>query len=285
MSYTNETSHYGIPLPLGSDLTTPMDYNSAFEAVDADLFDAKGTAQTANTTANDAKDAVTNITDNVIGGANGIDARLTAVEGAQTTQGTALTNLTNTVGDNKQDLMDAICSVAEASATATVQHLVGSYFWYNDTLYKTTVQINVSDTIVPNTNCQTTNITVEMLGLQPKTDNNLQTTSKEIVGAINELLGKVGANMPHLDFANPLHTFSSGNLTYTATKECYLFGILTPPSSGSSNITINSTVVGNSSQTGTVLERFTIASPLKLESGDIVVVTEASSLMHVFEEA
>lgn len=29
--------------------------------------------------------------------------------------------------------------------------------------------------------------------------------------------------MPALDFANPLHTFSS-NLTYTATKDCYLFG-------------------------------------------------------------
>ena len=48
MSYTNETTHFGIPLPLGSDLTTPMDYNEAFEAVDGALFGAQGDASTAN---------------------------------------------------------------------------------------------------------------------------------------------------------------------------------------------------------------------------------------------
>ena len=40
MSYTNETTHYGIPLPLGSDLTTPMDYNESMQAVDTALFGA-----------------------------------------------------------------------------------------------------------------------------------------------------------------------------------------------------------------------------------------------------
>ena len=48
-------------------------------------------------------------------------------------------------------------------------------------------------------------------------------------GAIDSLntnlieLRRVGA-MPRLDYANPLHTFSSISLTYTATKDCYLLG-------------------------------------------------------------
>ena len=31
--------------------------------------------------------------------------------------------------------------------------------------------------------------------------------------------------MPALDFANPLHTFSSASKTFTATEECYLYGV------------------------------------------------------------
>lgn len=70
MGYTNETTHYGIPLPLGSDLTTPMDYNTAAEAVDAAVFEAVSNSsgavdtaaeavQTANAAATTAAGAVT----------------------------------------------------------------------------------------------------------------------------------------------------------------------------------------------------------------------------------
>ena len=70
MGYTNETTHYGIPLPLGSDLTTPMDYNTAAEAVDAAVFEAVSNSsgavdtaaeavQTANTASTTAAGAVT----------------------------------------------------------------------------------------------------------------------------------------------------------------------------------------------------------------------------------
>lgn len=163
MSYTNETAHYGIPLPLGSDLTTPMDYNTCAEAIDADLFTAKGTAQTANTNANSALDAVNNITNNVIGGANGIDARLTAVEGTTSTQGTAITNLGLKVDDVKADALDMICAVDEGTAqVASVEVLEGNYFRYNDVLYIATTDIAIGDTIVPNTNCKASNVATEL---------------------------------------------------------------------------------------------------------------------------
>ena len=249
MSYTNETTHYGIPLPLGSDLTTPMDYNTAMEAIDADLFSAKGAAEIANTNASNALDGVANINNNVIGGANGIDARLTAVEGTQTTQGTAITNLANTVGDNKQDLMDAICSIVEASATATAQHLVGTYFWYNDTLYKTTVQINVNDTIVPNTNCQTTNVTTEILGVdvdlssyQTKTDNNLQTTDKTVVGAVNELKSSlIGVTVT----TDSVSLNADADTTINVANCLFAFGVIASATSSGADVGIYSNSDGN----------------------------------------
>ena len=45
--YTNETTHYGIPLPLGSDLTTPMDYNEAFQKIDNAVFNAQTSSESA----------------------------------------------------------------------------------------------------------------------------------------------------------------------------------------------------------------------------------------------
>ena len=75
----------------------------------------------------------------------------------------SVTGLGNDLADVKADLRDAICSVVEPDATADYAHAVDSYFWYNDTLYITTVAIAVGDTIVPNTNCNTTNVTTEII--------------------------------------------------------------------------------------------------------------------------
>ena len=65
MASTNFTTHYSIPLPLGTDLTTPMDYNEAAEAVDTALFgavtdagNASEAASAAVNTANTASAAV-----------------------------------------------------------------------------------------------------------------------------------------------------------------------------------------------------------------------------------
>ena len=53
--YTNQTTHYEIPLPLGTDLTTPMDYNESMQAIDTAVW---GATQDAATATSDAANAV-----------------------------------------------------------------------------------------------------------------------------------------------------------------------------------------------------------------------------------
>ena len=158
MSYTNETTHYHIPKPLGTDLTTPMDYNDAADAIDTAVWGAVQDAAQATSDASDAKTTA----NSAAGAVTTLEGTVTTLEGTVGTQGTAITNLGTEVSDVRTDLSDAICAVKEASATAAYAHAVGTYFWYNDTLYKTTQAIATGATIVPNTNCVTTNVTTEI---------------------------------------------------------------------------------------------------------------------------
>ena len=158
MSYTNETTHFGIPLPLGSDLTTPMDYNEAFEAVDGALFGAQGDAATANENAAGAVETA-NAT------AEALDT-LSSTVGGHTSQisalGARMTNAENNIDDVRSDLEDMITAFNEPTATSTHNYSVGDYFIYNDVLYKATATITIGDTIVPNTNCTATNVMTEV---------------------------------------------------------------------------------------------------------------------------
>lgn len=191
MGYTNETTHYGIPLPLGSDLTTPMDYNESAEKIDRDLYaNTQGVAQ-ATGKVNDLEVALGTTNDNV----TAVTGRVTTLEGTVTTQGNAITQLQLDVADVRADALDMIEAVDEGTAqVATIAVSTGNYFRYNDVLYIATDNIAIGDTIVPNTNCKATNVGTELTELksdlsskQNKTDNTLNTTSKTVVGAINEI--------------------------------------------------------------------------------------------------
>ena len=158
MGSTNFTTHYEIPLPLGSDKTTPMDYNESMQAVDTALFEAQGNASSAI-----AGLEITN--GNVAQNASDIDAlegRMTTAEGTIVTQGNAINNLTLDVTDVRADGQDMITAYKEPTAQSTHAYSVGDYFIYNDVLYKATDSIAVGDTIVPDTNCKTTNVTTEL---------------------------------------------------------------------------------------------------------------------------
>ncbi len=164
MGYSNETTHYGIPLPTGSDLTTPMDYNESMTDIDVAVFEAKTDSDSALTKAGQLEVALGETNEAV----SGIDTRLTEAEGTITSQGLAITNNANDIIDARQDLSDAICAIVEVSATATYNHIVGGekpYFWYNNTLYKVKSDIHVGDQIVPDTNCETTTVTSQLGGL------------------------------------------------------------------------------------------------------------------------
>lgn len=91
--------------------------------------------------------------------------------------------------------------------------------------------------------------------------------------------------IPILKYSAPLHTFSSGNLSYTATKDCYLLGSF-PSSNVQCTITIDNTVVFSNeyNQYGNI--RVPMITPLiKIKSGSSVTVSNASSNLHIYEEA
>ena len=83
-----------------------------------------------------------------------------------------------------------------------------------------------------------------------------------------------------LDYANPLHTFTTGNLTYTATEDCYLVGTLY--ASSSNTLTINGVSYFRGYYANSVPTDCCIVN-LKLKAGDIVAVEQQTPLMHVLK--
>ncbi len=162
MSSSNFTTHYSIPLPLGTDLTTPMDYNEAAEAVDTALFAAETDAGNASeaaaaavTTANAAADAV----DTLSGDLSQEKAKIVALQ-------TRVTNAENEIDDVRADSSDMITAYNEPTATASHAYAIGDFFIYNNTLYKATAAIAIGATIVPDTNCETTNVSTELIEIK-----------------------------------------------------------------------------------------------------------------------
>lgn len=160
MSYENGTLHYNLPQTVGSDKRDWFDTNEAFAEIDADLHTAKETAEgnaealTALTTRVGTLEEHDVSTDTAI---TNLTARVSACE-------QAITTLTTELADARQDFKDAICTYDEGTATLSTRgYQIGDFFWYNDTLYKATAVINVGAAIVPNTNCETTTITAELL--------------------------------------------------------------------------------------------------------------------------
>ena len=181
MGYTRETTHFGFPLADGSDLTTPMDYNQSLEEADTALFEARtnatgavGTAGNALTVANEAKAEAQSAT----------SAAASATATAQAAA-TAANAAVAEVAEAKDDALDMICAVVEETATAQYKHEptkdgLNYYFRYNDILYKTTVVINVGETIVPNTNCAATNVATELAIEAPQSAKNIVDVSAKI---------------------------------------------------------------------------------------------------------
>lgn len=105
-------------------------------------------------------------------------------------------------------------------------------------------------------------------------------TATGAISAINADLTEIkeGGAMPQLDFANPLHTFSADNLTYTATKDCYLCGTLNPRSaSAGTDLYIDNTLFANSGL------HYPFISPIKIKAGSVVSVQVANQWLHIYD--
>lgn len=193
MSYTNKTEFYEIPLPIGSDLYNPMDYNESMEAVDTALHTAVTNASTAVDTANGAAETATE----VASGLESLSGTVNEEKGKLTALTARVTAAENEIDDVRADAQDAICSINEPTATAAYAHDVGDYFWYNNTLYRATATINIGNTIVPNTNCVTTNIVTEMEGVEVV----LAQTNSDGVKTLSQILNTLYSQIP--DKTNP----------------------------------------------------------------------------------
>lgn len=186
MSYANGTTHYNLPQTTGTDKRDWSDTNQAFQDIDAALY------QTTQDTAQAAIDiealevrmdtAEQNIATNA-GDISALDGRVTTVEGT-------VAQHTGQIADVRQDLEDMICAYNEASATSTHAYAVGDYFIYNDVLYRAIQPISIGTTIVPDTNCTTTNVSSELLS---KSDRVLARFDGNNYATLNDLLAAVRA--------------------------------------------------------------------------------------------
>lgn len=242
MSYTNETTHFGIPLPLGSDLTTPMDYNEAFEAVDGALFGAQGDAATANENAANAVETA-NATSEALD-------TLSSTVGGHTSQiaalGARMTNAENNIDDVRSDLEDMITAFNEPTATSTHAYAIDDYFIYNDVLYKATAAIAIGDTIVPNTNCSATNVMTEVSAGGGSTPTAADISLAPIIGmAADEVQGGIAelrALIPEVVVLEELNgtqisigANATGSLTFTAVAKTGYTPVAILAADGSSN--------------------------------------------------
>ena len=154
MSYANGTTHYNLPQTVGTDKRDWFDTNQAFSDIDAAIY---GAVQSASESASAITALTTRVGTNETNIAD-LQSSRTTDEGRISALETLTTQHTTDIAGVKTDLMDMIESTQELSATAAYAHAVGEYFIYNDTLYVTTQTINIGDTIVPNTNCDTRDV-------------------------------------------------------------------------------------------------------------------------------
>lgn len=114
MSFTNQTTHYGLPQWIGSDKPTYLvDQNNAYQTIDAEIYNANVTAGEAVTTANGASATA--------GAASSTAAdALSAAQTASTTADSALTAAQDagTVAQAAQTAAGAAQTAAEAAQAA-----------------------------------------------------------------------------------------------------------------------------------------------------------------------
>lgn len=102
---------------------------------------------------------------------------------------------------------------------------------------------------------------------------------------VDALIGGIKM-FPKLDFANPLHAFSADNLSYTADRDCFVFGAVNTARTGSVTITINSTPMTVNSANGSASDNVSsfLTPYIKLKLGDTITVSSVQATLYVFEE-
>lgn len=114
---------------------------------------------------------------------------------------------------------------------------------------------------------------------QGKADSNDVYTKTEV----DALIGGIKM-FPNLDYGNPAHTFSSGNLSFTATKECWLLGSVHSTGGNPRYVKINGTILIMSFGYPSTFDGRVQVGPYRIKVGDTVECEVDSSQLFIFEE-
>lgn len=139
MSFTNETTHYGLPQWIGSDKPTYLvDQNNAYQKIDAEIYNANTTAGAAQTAAEGAVATA--------GAASSTAAdALSAAQTASSTADNALTEA-QTANTNAQAAQTA-AGAAQTAAQAAQEAAAGNSITNLAPTYDPTITYNVDDLV------------------------------------------------------------------------------------------------------------------------------------------
>ena len=139
MSFTNQTTHYGLPQWIGSDKPTYLvDQNNAYQTIDAEIYNANTTAGAAQTAAEGAVQTA---------GAASTTASdaLTAAQTASSTADSALSEA-QTANTNAQAAQTA-AGAAQTAAQAAQEAAAGNSITNLAPAYDPTITYNVDDLV------------------------------------------------------------------------------------------------------------------------------------------
>lgn len=139
MSFTNQTTHYGLPQWIGSDKPTYLvDQNNAYQTIDSEIYNANVAAGEAVTTANGASSTAG------AASATAADA-LSAAQTASTTADNALTEA-QTANTNAQTAQTA-AGAAQTAAQAAQEAAAGNSITNLAPAYDSTITYAVDDLV------------------------------------------------------------------------------------------------------------------------------------------
>lgn len=290
MSYTNTTTHYQWPLPEETDLFNGLDDNQMKEDLDEKIYNLEQRSSGDHEAVTQLNTRVTEVEQTV----GGYDEQIEQLEGTVAEHAERLINLTN----RQTELSRRLNGKAGESTIAPEYneeetYSVGDFVYHNNILYKA---VTASATPAGTFDADDWNIAIltnelgggggAIAAANVSFDDAVAqlgaTNVQAALVALKTLVDNIGGGeMPLLDFGNPLHTFASGAINYTATEESYICGSLYAGSS----LTINGKTIAKATA-DSVADNDIYISPLKITTGDVItgtISTGSANYLHVFK--
>lgn len=115
MAYSNQTTHYGLPLPTGSDKSTFLDANQAFTDVDTALYAAETGISGVESDVQDLNTEITNLSTTV----TGHTADIGALQNGLTSTNLLLQNTVEDVSQAQEDITELNTNLSELQQVLT----------------------------------------------------------------------------------------------------------------------------------------------------------------------